>query len=63
MSSQVRIVKKQTAAEAVPTQVSDVVKNESQRNREIVGVIKSWIDEFKINSNSRSQAALALLAK
>ena len=63
MSSQVRIVKKQKADEAVPAQAPDIVKNERQRDREIVGVIKSWIDEFKINSNLRSQAALALLAK
>ena len=63
MSSQVRIVKKQTAAEAVPTQVSDVVKNESQRNREIVGVIKSWIDEFKLRSKQESRVTLPLLNK
>jgi hypothetical protein len=38
-------------------------KNEQQRNREIVGVIKSWIQEFKLRNRSGSEASVALLNK
>jgi hypothetical protein len=38
-------------------------KNERQRNREMVGVIKGWVEEFKLRNVSRSEAALAFLNK
>jgi hypothetical protein len=62
MSSKVRIVKRQEANES-PVAVQDVVKSEQQRNREIVGVIKGWIDEFRLRSAANSQAALAFINK
>jgi hypothetical protein len=43
--------------------VNGDAKSEQQRNREIVGVITSWIDEFKLRGSSRSKAALVLLNK
>ena len=62
MSSQVRVVKK-PKADASRIAPNGDAKNEQQRNREIVGVIKSWIQEFRLGNASRSQAALALLNK
>jgi hypothetical protein len=63
MSSQVRVVKKPKASELTHGATDGNVKNERQRNREIVGVIKGWVTEFKVRTASRSEAALALLNK
>jgi len=61
MSSQVRIVKRRKVDESMPVVTKDNVKNEQQRNREVIGVIKSWIDEFKLRTASQAEAALILL--
>jgi hypothetical protein len=63
MSSKIRIVKRRKAHESMRVTANDDAKSEQQRNREIVGVIKSWIEEFKLRSSSRSKAALVLLNK
>ena len=63
MSSEIRIVKRQKADESLHVKANGNAKSEQQRNREIVGVIKSWIEEFKLRSSSRSKAALVLLNK
>ena len=64
MTSQIRVVKKPKKARgSLRVSPNGNAKNEQQRNREMVGVIKSWIDEFKLRSASRSQAAVALLNK
>lgn len=63
MSSEIRIVKRQKADESLRVNANGKAKSEQQRNREIVGVIKSWIEEFKLRSSSRSKAALVLLNK
>jgi hypothetical protein len=63
MSSEIRIVKRQKADESLRVNANGNAKSEQQRNREIVGVIKSWIEEFKLRSSSRSKAALVLLNK
>jgi len=62
MSSQVRVVKK-PKVDAMRVATNGDGKNERQRNREIVGVIKGWVEEFKLRTVSRSEAALALLNK
>jgi hypothetical protein len=61
MSSKVRIVKRKKVDESKPVITKDNVRNEQQRNREVIGVIKSWIDEFKLSTASKSEAALILL--
>jgi len=61
MSSKVRIVKRKKVDESMPVVTKDNVKNEQQRNREVIGVIKSWIDEFKLRTASKTEAALILL--
>ena len=61
MSSEVRIVKRRKVDESMPVVTKDNVKNEQQRNREVVGVIKNWIDEFKLRTASKAEAALILL--
>jgi len=61
MSSKVRIVKRRKVDESMPVVTKDDVRNEQQRNREVIGVIKSWIDEFKLRTASQAEAALILL--
>jgi len=63
MSSQIRVVKKAKGDDLTRVVANDNAKNERQRNREIVGVIKSWIEEFRLRSTSSSQAALVRLTK
>ena len=61
MSSKVRIVKKQKVDESLPIVSKDKVKSQQERNREVIGVIKSWIDEFKLSAAARSEVAMVLL--
>jgi hypothetical protein len=63
MSSQVRVVKKPKDEASTRVDANGERKNERQRNREMVGVIKSWVEEFKLRTVMRSEAALALLNK
>ena len=63
MSSKVRIVKRKKVDESKPVITKDNVRNEQQRNREVIGVIKSWIDEFKLRTASKAEAALILLIR
>lgn len=63
MSSATRIVKRQKADESLRVNANGNTKSEQQRTREIVGVIKSWIEEFKLRGSSRSKAALVPLNK
>ena len=64
MTSQIRVVKKPKKARGSLRVAPDGnAKNERQRNREMVGVIKGWVEEFKLRAVSRSEAALALLNK
>jgi len=62
MSSRVKIVKrneaiqpKQSSAESKPTELV--------RNREMVAVVKSWIEEFKIRSRQAPRVTLPLANK
>ena len=62
MNSRIKIVKRnesselnQTATNGKPTQLV--------RNREMVAVVKSWIDEFKLRSRQESRVTLPLLNK
>ena len=60
MNSRVRIVKRNEASE--PKQVGTNGKTtELVRNREMIAVVKSWIDEFKIRSREESRVTLPLL--
>ena len=63
MSTKVKLVKKGKIDNSVRVVTENHVKNEQQRDREIVSVIKSWIDEFKLQTVTRRQAALVLLNK
>ena len=63
MSSQIRVVKKAEADGSTRIAPKRQRENEQQRNREMVGVIKGWVEEFKLRAVSRSEAALALLNK
>jgi len=63
MRSEIRIVKRQKADKSLRVNANGNAKNERQRNREMVGVIKGWVEEFKLRAVSRSEAALALLNK
>ena len=61
MNSRVRIVKrnvsepKQTGEDSKPTELV--------RNREIVAVVKNWIEEFRIRSRQEVRVTLPLLNK
>ena len=58
MNSRVRIVKRNETNE--PKQVASESKAEVVRNREMVAVVKSWIDEFKFRSRQKPQLSLPL---
>jgi hypothetical protein len=58
MTSRVRIVKKNETRE--PAQVAVISKGgDALRDREIVAVVKSWIEEFKVRSRTPSRIPLA----
>jgi hypothetical protein len=61
MNSKVKLVKK--ANQSIRVAPNNNLQNERQRNREIVGAINRWIDEFKLQSELKTEAALALLIK
>jgi hypothetical protein len=62
MSSQVRVVKR-SKPKASRLVAKRKVKNERQGNREIAGVVKTWIEEFQVRTAERTEAALTLLHK
>ena len=62
MNSRIRIVKRNESGE--PNQVASNDKStELVRNREMVAVVKSWIDEFKVRSRQETRVTLPLLNK
>ena len=62
MSSRIKIVKRNGSSE--PNQIATNSKpTELVRNREMVAVVKSWIDEFKLRSRQESRVTLPLLNK
>lgn len=64
MNSRVRIVKRNETNETnEPGQTVVDSKTELVRNREMVAVVKSWIDEFKLRSTQRPQLTLPLPSK
>ena len=63
MSSKVKLVKKVATDHTKRVAAKSKLVSEQQRNRELVEVIKSWIDEFRLQTESKSQDALALLVK
>jgi hypothetical protein len=60
LASQVRVVKKPKGDASMRVATNGDGKNERQRNREMVGVIKRWVEEFKLRSQSGPGATLAL---
>jgi hypothetical protein len=58
MNSRVRIVKRNESNER--KQVASESEAEVVRNREMVAVVKSWIDEFKFRSRQEPQLSLPL---
>jgi hypothetical protein len=59
MNSQIRIVKRNETNE--PKQEAITGKStELVRNREMVAVVKSWIDEFKLRSTQQRRVTLPL---
>ena len=62
MNSRIKIVKRNESSE--PNQIATNSKpTELVRNREMVAVVKSWIDEFKLRSRQESRVTLPLLNK
>jgi len=62
MNSRIKIVKRNEISE--PNQITTNSKpTELVRNREMVSVVKSWIDEFKLRSKQESRVTLPLLNK
>jgi len=59
MNSRVRIVKRNEASEPKHA-ATDSKPSELVRNREMVAVVKSWIDEFKIRSRQAPRVTLPL---
>ncbi len=58
MNSRVRIVKRNETNEPKPVALES--EAEVARNREMVAVVKSWIDEFKFRSMQKPQLSLPL---
>ena len=59
MNSQVRLVKRNETSE--PAQATSNGKTTDQvRNREMVAVVKSWIEEFKLRSMQERRVTLPL---
>jgi hypothetical protein len=62
MNSRIKIVKRNEISE--PNQITTNSKpTELVRNREMVSVVKSWIDEFKLRSKQEARVTLPLLNK
>jgi hypothetical protein len=62
MNSRIKIVKRNENSE--PNQIATKSKpTEFVRDREMVAVVKSWIDEFKLRSRQESRGTLPLLNK
>jgi hypothetical protein len=62
MNSRIKIVKRNVSSE--PDQIATNTKpTEVVRNREMVAVVKSWIDEFKLRSTQEPRVTLPLLNK
>jgi hypothetical protein len=62
MNSRIKIVKRNEISE--PNQITTNSKpTELVRNRVMVSVVKSWIDEFKLRSKQESRVTLPLLNK
>ena len=59
MNSRIRIVKRNEVSELKQT-VTDSKPTELVRNREMVAVVKSWIDEFKLRSRQAPRVTLPL---
>ena len=59
MNSRIRIVKRNEASE--PKQpATDSQSTDFARNREMVAVVKGWIEEFKIRSRQAPRVTLPL---
>jgi hypothetical protein len=59
MNSRVRIVKRNETSEPKQTTMN-VQATELVRNREMVAVVKSWIDEFKLRSTQKPRVTFPL---
>jgi hypothetical protein len=59
MNSRVKIVKRNEINEPKPA-ATDIKPTELVRNREMVAVVKSWIDEFKHRSRQAPRVTLPL---
>ena len=59
MNSRIRIVKRNGISEPKPA-ATDSKPTELVRNREMVAVVKSWIDEFKLRSRRGPRVSLPL---
>ena len=58
MNSRIRIVKRSVNSE--PKQSAPDGKAELVRNREMVAVVKSWIDDFKLRTRQERRVTLPL---
>ena len=48
MTSQIRVIKKDHENRSKPPAIGNQTKTERQRNREMVAVVKSWIEELQL---------------
>ncbi|HEY6803085.1 MAG TPA: hypothetical protein VI306_05840 [Pyrinomonadaceae bacterium] len=63
MSSQVRLIKRSKPEASRVVAARPKKKNQRQGDREIAGVIKTWIEEFQVRTAERTEVALSLLNK
>ena len=59
MNSRIRIVKRSETSEPKESALNGQA-TAVDRNREMVAIVKSWIDEFKLRSRQESRVTLPL---
>jgi len=60
MSSQIRVVKKRDVNVSTEQSTGSVTKTERQRERELVAVVETWIEEFELRRRSQRAVSLGL---
>jgi len=58
MSSQIRVIKKRDLNVSADQPTGSVTKTERQRERELVAVVETWIEEFELRRRSQRTRAL-----
>ncbi len=58
MSSQIRVIKKRDINVSTDQPTVSVTKTDRQRERELVAVVETWIEEFELRRLSQRTRAL-----